>query len=254
MGLPSAPKLRFLKKGGKRAAAPSAAAAAAAAKAGGGGGSEDGGSDSGADSGSGDEDEDEGRAALAAAAAAAGSDSEDGGSGSGDEEASASGSGSDDGEDLLVVKRTDVHGVRKEEAEAAVAAAAAAVAAAEAGRASKKKKRTRIDPGKVAGAGRVVFDEEGRAMNPLELLAQDGANFGGGGDAGVAAKGKRGSGLDTGVHASVEERAAAARAVMLSRDKADRRQMQELKKRQRDEKRVRGEMDRQASLPSCCFR
>lgn len=49
-----------------------------------------------------------------------------------------------------------------------------------------------------------------------------------------------GEGLDTGVHGSVADRAAAARAVMLRRDREDKAQLRELRKQQRQEKRVRG--------------
>lgn len=46
------------------------------------------------------------------------------------------------------------------------------------------------------------------------------------------------AGLDTGIHGSVAERAAAARAVMLQRDRQDREQLRELRKAQRQERRV----------------
>ena len=39
----------------------------------------------------------------------------------------------------------------------------------------KKRKKLRIKPGEVAGS-RVVFDEEGVAHDPLELVAQRGSN------------------------------------------------------------------------------
>ena len=43
-----------------------------------------------------------------------------------------------------------------------------------AGAPKKKRKKLRIKPGEVAGS-RVVFDEEGVARDPLELLAQRGS-------------------------------------------------------------------------------
>lgn len=48
------------------------------------------------------------------------------------------------------------------------------------------------------------------------------------------------AGLDTGIHGSVAERAAAARAVMLQRDREDKAALRELRKQQRQEKRVGG--------------
>lgn len=75
-------------------------------------------------------------------------------------------------------------------------------------------------------------------MEPLALLAQqDDDAFGGGGGAQGAAR--SGEGLDTGIHASVAERAAAARAVMVARDREDKAQLRDLRKAQRQEKRVR---------------
>ena len=80
-------------------------------------------------------------------------------------------------------------------------------------------------------------------MDPLALLAQDASQFGTGEgrqqqQAAAAAAAAAAEGLDTGIHASVADRAAAARAVMLQRDRRDRQELRELRKQQRQEKRV----------------
>ncbi|KAG7671423.1 hypothetical protein KSW81_003561 [Nannochloris sp. 'desiccata'] len=104
------------------------------------------------------------------------------------------------------------------------AAAAAALSASLGTLASKKKKKMKIDPRKSSGK-RVVFDEEGHAVDPLSLLGS-----------------KEGEVAQPDVHglfASVAERAAAAQAVMARRDKEDKEVLRELRKEKRDAKRAR---------------
>lgn len=235
MGLPTVPKLRFLKRG-------SAAAAAAAAKA-----------QAGALPSRGD--------AAAKAKAAAGvsrpagkgeesseeSDSEEESDLSGEEndklkksikKSAASGGGlkrlkpassdSDDDEsdsdgELLVVKRRyapDENGSEEEEDQENMNRVSDGGTLT----LKKKKKKMKIDTRKSSGT-RVVFDDEGQAVDPLSLL-------------GV----KEGEVLrdeETGVYASVAERAAAAQAVMKRRDAEDKAALRELRKAQRDAKRAR---------------
>ena len=46
--------------------------------------------------------------------------------------------------------------------------------------------------------------------------------------------------MDTGIHTSIADRAAAARSLMLQRDRADKEQLRELRKEKRQQKRVSG--------------
>jgi ATP-dependent RNA helicase DDX10/DBP4 len=165
-GLPSAPKLRFL----KRAVKSKGKAGAAAAE---------------AESGSEEEGEDE--------AARAGGGGPGGGDGSGGEDPSGSGSGSGSDDELLVVKRRDVLGVGGAGSGTAEEAAALALPPSDGGGGGGRKKRLRIKPN--AGSGtRTVFDEEGQEVDPLSRLAAgaeggDADGGGGGGHASVAARG-----------------------------------------------------------------
>jgi ATP-dependent RNA helicase DDX10/DBP4 len=184
-------------------------AAGAAKMRGGGAGS----GDEGAASGGEEESEDEGAAAAGAAPRALAP--EDG--------------GGDDG-DLLTVKRRHDYPA---DADAPRAAGAGAGAGAELALAlpAPKKKRLKISATKAsAGATRVVFDDDGERVEPLALLARDEKAF---------APGRGGAGLGPGVHATAEERAAAARAALGARDAEDRAALRGLRKEARDERRGR---------------
>ena len=88
---------------------------------------------------------------------------------------------------------------------------------------NKKKKKMKIKVNKSTGT-KVIFDDEGRAMDPLEALA---------GDVGD------GDGDGHREFASIEERAAAAQKRLRERDAKDKRDLKELKKAKRQEKRAR---------------
>ncbi|KAH7622791.1 hypothetical protein Ndes2526B_g02065 [Nannochloris sp. 'desiccata'] len=129
-------------------------------------------------------------------------------------------------DELLVVKKRHApeDDDELEDDEDKDAAAAAALSASLGTLASKKKKKMKIDPRKSSGK-RVVFDEEGHAVDPLSLLGS-----------------KEGEVAQPDVHglfASVAERAAAAQAVMARRDKEDKEVLRELRKEKRDAKRAR---------------
>jgi ATP-dependent RNA helicase DDX10/DBP4 len=129
------------------------------------------------------------------------------------------------GDELLVVKKRhapeDNEKVDNSDDEDA---AAAALSASLGTLASKKKKKMKIDPRKSSGT-RVVFDEEGQAVDPLSLLGSK--------------EGELAQPDVHGVFASVAERAAAAQAVMARRDKEDKEVLRELRKEKRDAKRAR---------------
>ena len=97
-----------------------------------------------------------------------------------------------------------------------------------------KKKRLKIKPGRVTGR-RVVFDDEGNATDPLSLLA---SNFEMNDDGSERSKVSRNGGLHTGMHSTVAERAAAARAEMARRDAEDKAAMKALRKAKRGERRA----------------
>eukprot|EP00889_Picochlorum_renovo_P003010 jgi/Picre1/30040/NNA_005412.t1 len=85
----------------------------------------------------------------------------------------------------------------------------------------KKKKKMKINVNKTTGQ-KVIFDEEGKALDPLEALAAD-----------VASQ-------DATHHfASVEERAAATQKALKERDAIDKEEMKRLRKMKRQEKRAR---------------
>ena len=92
---------------------------------------------------------------------------------------------------------------------------------------NKKKKKMKIKVNKSTGT-KVIFDDEGRAMDPLEALAGDVGDGDGDGDG----EGHR-------EFASIEERAAAAQKRLRERDAKDKRDLKELKKAKRQEKRAR---------------
>jgi ATP-dependent RNA helicase DDX10/DBP4 len=211
MGLPTVPKLRFLKRG-------SAAATAAKAK------------------------KEEGMPSRGDAAAKLAAQLKEVNGGDAveeeeQEEEEASGDDSDSeveeddenaeessDDELLVVKKR--HAPEEDDTleDEDASAAAAALSASLGTLASKKKKKMKIDPRKSSGT-RVVFDEEGAIVDPLSLL---------GSKEGELAK------PDVhGVFASVAERAAAAQAVMARRDKEDKEVLRELRKEKRDAKRAR---------------
>ncbi|PSC73011.1 DEAD-box ATP-dependent RNA helicase 32 [Micractinium conductrix] len=237
MGLPTAPKLRFLKKAGKKMQEVVVGSAA-------------GGADEAAEkqqqqqqrgnqaTGSGDNRDE--------ASSSDGEEEESGGEREGAEAPRrqaapaailTAAAGSDDDDDFLVVKQRHVAEEDDEEDGAAGAAGgdAASADAADAG-GRKRKKKLRIKSHSGTGT-RVVFDDEGEAVDPLELLARDGGQFQG--DDGKSTRGTASrSGLDTGIHGSVADRAAAARAVMLQRDRKDKEELQEMRKAKRQEKRA----------------
>ena len=234
MGLPTVPKLRFLKKG-------SAAAAAAAAKAAGGlpsrgdaatkaaraaavaGSEEEGDSEEeseGEEEESSDEDEDDGNEGkLSMKKKLNGSLKRSLPENNHDD-------GSDSDDELLVVKRRYVpdeeeengaEGVAADDREGSLGTTAMPI--------KQKKKKMKIDPRKSSGT-RVVFDDEGEAVDPLSLLG--------------IKEGQTTVGLsEEGVYASVAERAAAAQAKMARRDAEDKAKLRELRKEQRDAKRAR---------------
>lgn len=85
----------------------------------------------------------------------------------------------------------------------------------------KKKKKLKINVNRTTGQ-KVIFDEEGKALDPLEALAADVAS-------------------QDGSHqfASVEERAMAAQKALKERDALDKEEMKRLRKMKRQEKRAR---------------
>ncbi len=209
MGLPTVPKLRFLKRG-------SAAATAAKSK-------KEEGVPSRGDAG----------AKLAAQLKKVNNTSEEEEEVEEDEEEEDSGSEeegeeeeeeSSDDELLVVKKRHAPENDDLENDEDEDAAAAASLSASLSTLASKKKKKMKIDPRKSSGK-RVVFDEEGQAVDPLSLLGSK--------------EGELAQPDVRGVFATVAERAAAAQAVMARRDKEDKEVLRELRKEKRDAKRAR---------------
>ena len=149
MGLPTAPKLRFLQRAEKQAARKAAARGGVQ----GGAASEE---EEAGEEGS-EEEEEEGREQLQAGG---------GGAVAGDD--------ASDDDDLLVVKQANVFGVEDEAEEEEAVQVPPATAAAPA---AARKQRLKIRPGRVS-ANRVVFDEEGEAVDPLELLAREGLGAG----------------------------------------------------------------------------
>lgn len=237
MGLLAAPKLRFLKKAGKGQGRllkglPEARGSSGAAA-----------EDSSLPPGGGDDDDapsdGAGHAVAAAPRAAASKRKAVGGS----EEQPAGGAGAsssgrddgDDGDELLVVKKRDVFATEAGGAELAIAAA---VGAAEERR--KKRKLLKIKLGKMAG-NRTVFDAEGRAMEPLALLAANGLGAGEGGEEGLGeAAGNEGM--------TAEERFRAAAALMRVRDRQDKAEIKALRKEMRRAAKARQRAAREAEM------
>lgn len=85
----------------------------------------------------------------------------------------------------------------------------------------KKKKKMKINVNRTTGQ-KVIFDEEGKALDPLEALAADVASQDG-----------------SQQFASVEERAMAAQKALKERDALDKEEMKRLRKMKRQEKRAR---------------
>ena len=185
-------------------------------------------------------------AAAAAAAAAAGVSSKK----RKQPPAAAAGAEDEEGDDdFLTVKQRNIFDVAgaasdkdadaPEEAtnqlDPAAAATVAAVAAAAAAK-PKKRKKQRIKLGAVSGQ-RVVFDDEGEQVDPLELLASQG--LGGAAAAGAAA----GGGEDAdGLHVVAEaagERFARAAELMVARDRSDKAALAALRRQTKLEKKHR---------------
>jgi ATP-dependent RNA helicase DDX10/DBP4 len=279
LGLLAAPQLKFLKRvgkkvvqevvvGGKEGAAAAAAGTAdgeqprkrrrlspepAAAAAAGGSVSED----DPAAAGQVSED------AAAAGAAAAGGSSKKRKQPPAPSAAAAAAAAADDEEegddDFLTVKQRnifDVAGAASDEdvdapeeatnqLDPAAAATVAAVAAAAAAK-PKKRKKQRIKLGAVSGQ-RVVFDDEGEQVDPLELLASQGL-----GGAAAAAGAAAGGGEDAdGLHVVAEaagERFARAAELMVARDRSDKAALAALRRQTKLEKKLR----RKAAAAQVC--
>ncbi|KAG2489867.1 hypothetical protein HYH03_011669 [Edaphochlamys debaryana] len=159
------------------------------------------------------------------------------------------GDAGDDDDDFLVVKKRDVfaEGLPEEVVEAEEAAD---------GGKKKKKKKQKIKVGMASGQ-RVMFDEQGNALDPLAQLAAEGfgepgseeasdgegaaawaAAQAGAGAAGVGAGSRPGDGLYV-VSARPEDRFKKAAELMRQRDREDRRQLKELKREMKLERKDR---------------
>jgi ATP-dependent RNA helicase DDX10/DBP4 len=205
LGLPSVPKLRFLKRGGNK--------------------DEKKKNDSNGDSAGKNEEEED----IDDGSASSSSDDEE--EDQEPEDVNRHQTSSDNnGDDLLVVKRHNVFDIANEAAAAAKQQSQDDVYIPTS---SAKKKKVKINPTKLATT-RVVFDEEGQATDPLALLASGGSHY---------YTNRRGGedeeeGLDVGVYTTAAERAAAARKVMVERDATDKDEMRALRKAKRDGKRA----------------
>eukprot|EP00798_Chlamydomonas_sp_ICE-L_P024609 gene24609-10228_t len=87
----------------------------------------------------------------------------------------------DEGDDFLTIKKRHTGSESEEEEEEMVAGPPGAADLEGAGKLPKKKKKPKIKVGKTTGS-RVVFDEDGEAMDPLERLAKIPDNADGEGD------------------------------------------------------------------------
>lgn len=219
LGLPSVPKLRFLKQGGHKDEKKKEKKNSIKGNA------------SGCNNGKDDEDDNEN-----------GSASSSDGDGEEEEEDQEAGdvnghqtsSDNDDDDDLLVVKKHNVFDIVDE----AAAAKQQPQDDVYIPTSSAKKKKVKINPSKLATT-RVVFDEEGRVTDPLALLAAGGTNCtAAGGSLFYTNRGEDEEGLDVGVYTTAAERAAAARKVMVERDATDKAEMRALRKAKRDDKRA----------------
>ena len=188
MGLPTVPKLRFLKRN-------------ASGGGGGGGGTWPSRNVSANNGDSREEDEEDDEESNEE------SDSDDDGDGHNDAAAT------DDDDELLVVK-TRYNPDNDDIPTSPVDLDPTSIDSAQK---TKKKKKMKIVPGKSTGT-RTVFDDEGRAVDPLSLLTIDAGD---------------------GVYGSVAERAAAAQLRMAERDAEDKVALRELRKEKRDGKRAR---------------
>ncbi|MEW5308593.1 MAG: hypothetical protein WDW38_000538 [Sanguina aurantia] len=161
---------------------------------------------------------------------------EGGGGGGGDED--------EDG-DFLVVKKRDVFRLQSGK-KTAVAGDAEEESESELDEAHggghlfaakpKKKKKQKIKVGGSGSGSRVVFDEEGQALDPLEALAATGLGIG---EDGPTEDG--GSGLNT-VSTTAGDRFKAAAAIMAKRDAEDKARLKDLRKSmEREKKRKRKE-------------
>jgi len=153
------------------------------------------------------------------------------------------GTDSDDGgdDDFLVVRKRDVFATTT--AAGGAADGAAAATPLDDGGKQPRKKKLRIKPGAATVAHRTVFDDEGRAMDPLERLARSGelgggedGEDGGDGEAGGAAKAAGGLRVDA---ATAGERFAKTAALLKRRDVEDKARLAAMRKQQKREKRER---------------
>ncbi|GIL64765.1 hypothetical protein Vafri_18644 [Volvox africanus] len=130
-----------------------------------------------------------------------------------------------DGDDFLVVKKRDVFsepvdGLQGEGEDEGMGANGK----------KKKKKRQKIRVGLVSG-NRMVFDEKGNALDPLEQLAAE--QLGGNGDGDGDGEGLEAAGTREGVYVvseRPEERFRLAASLMRARDREDRARLKQLRK------------------------
>ncbi|KAL3143488.1 hypothetical protein ABBQ38_002294 [Trebouxia sp. C0009 RCD-2024] len=134
----------------------------------------------------------------------------------------------EDDDDLLVVKRRDV----LDSCDTAAAGGDGIPLGGVELRGNKKRKKLRIDPGRTSGA-RTVFDEAGDSLQPLALLAKEQLDRGEVSDIMMAALG-----LDVGANLSAEERFRQVAAVMKRRDAEDRREQKELRRQHKLDKKL----------------
>jgi ATP-dependent RNA helicase DDX10/DBP4 len=151
-----------------------------------------------------------------------------------DAQGAAADDANDDDDDFLVVAKRDVFETQQHQQQQDAAMAVVAAAAARVGADGKlpRKKKLRIKPGAETAAQRTVFDDEGQAMDPLERLARSG-ELGGGGEGDEGAGGVR-------VEANTaDERFALTAALLKRRDAEDKARLAAMRKQQRREKRAR---------------
>ncbi|KAG2440238.1 hypothetical protein HXX76_004350 [Chlamydomonas incerta] len=161
------------------------------------------------------------------------------GAGAATDKADAHAADDDDDDDFLVVKKRNVF-AEPEEAERLMEEAAAVAAGDddEDGKKKKKKKKQKIKVGTASG-NRMVFDEEGNALDPLAQLAKEGLGLGEQGEAAAAAEALA---AREGVYVRAsrpEERFRVAADLMRRRDKEDRARLKQLKKEIKLEKKAR---------------
>jgi len=249
LGLPAAPRLRFLRRAG--------ASKGRGDEAGEGEGEDGAGleerrrrqkrgrrDDEDGDDDDDEEEGDESESEDGAGAEATGGDGEEEEAADAERQLKAKQADSDGDDDFLVVAKRDVfetQGAAGDAAEAAAAATAAAAAAAAgdadggapAGKQPRKKK-LRIKPGAEKAAQRTVFDDRGQAVDPLERLAREVG--GGGGDSDYEGGGGQGGGVEA---ATAEERFARAAALLKRRDVEDKARQSDMRKQQKRDKKAR---------------